>query len=790
MALNSSGPISLGGSTSGQSIALELGLGTTTQISLNQTNVRTLAGVASGQIVMPTNFWGKSNGSAIAIFYQSMSNAYPGGLVFDSSGNYITALNIFGASYFNFLKSTPTGTGTDYQNYTCSSQYINNTFSTYYGTHIGIDASNNIYYPGYYASCSKAGLAKLNSSFQQQFTLYNTDAYGGVLYFMLTSPSGYLFAVGTGTNLVASIGGRVTVYSFGAASSLTTGAQVVTGTLIGYSNTSSTTYGNTMLGLSSMNSSGKFVVGTYFGSLAYNMFTVFTTSGSTVSQSAQYRITTPPSGSQLGYKYGMNGDVLYFNIYSTSVSSFVLGAWNTTTSALTFARSFTPVITGGGSVLTYYPITAADSSGNSYTSFFSYNNNSTYLQGYIVKYNSSGTIQWQRTIDFFIYSGQVGPTRIVITDIKVDSSGYYYVSGFAFMPINTAYSYDFILKLPTDGSLTGTYNITNSGPTINGGYFNYSYGNGTETSSSIGIASYTTVTAGTNSYNFNSATPSFTNTTPSLPTGYATLTSTSSGSVLYDIPGTYSWICPTGVTSVSVVCIGGGGGTQTPGGYNQGTGGGGGGGLGYKNNYSVTPGNSYTVQVGYGGNGQDGLASYFVNGSTVYGDYGRLGGGSNSSVIAAGGAYSGDGGGNGGKGGSSYSNNPGGGGGAGGYAGAGGNGAPTGPGAYTPTAGAGGGGGGGNIGYPPVGGGGVYVLGQGSNGVAGSGGGSGGMPGTNNPPLSGGFYGGGAGGQYYYPPSCCCGGYVVGGGLAGGGAVRIVWPGSSRTFPSTNVGLP
>ena len=61
MALNGSGPISLGGATSGQSIALELGQSATGQISLNDTNVRTLAGVASGAIIMPTNFWGKAN---------------------------------------------------------------------------------------------------------------------------------------------------------------------------------------------------------------------------------------------------------------------------------------------------------------------------------------------------------------------------------------------------------------------------------------------------------------------------------------------------------------------------------------------------------------------------------------------------------------------------------------------------------------------------------------------------------------------------------------------------------
>lgn len=59
MALNASGPISLGGSTSGESIALELGLGATAQISLNDSAVRTLAGKASGDIIMPTDFYAK-----------------------------------------------------------------------------------------------------------------------------------------------------------------------------------------------------------------------------------------------------------------------------------------------------------------------------------------------------------------------------------------------------------------------------------------------------------------------------------------------------------------------------------------------------------------------------------------------------------------------------------------------------------------------------------------------------------------------------------------------------------
>lgn len=60
MALNSSGQISMGGSTTGQSINLELGYGATATISLNDTAIRNLAGIGSGAISL-SNFWGKAS---------------------------------------------------------------------------------------------------------------------------------------------------------------------------------------------------------------------------------------------------------------------------------------------------------------------------------------------------------------------------------------------------------------------------------------------------------------------------------------------------------------------------------------------------------------------------------------------------------------------------------------------------------------------------------------------------------------------------------------------------------
>ena len=216
---------------------------------------------------------------------------------------------------------------------------------------------------------------------------------------------------------------------------------------------------------------------------------------------------------------------------------------------------------------------------------------------------------------------------------------------------------------------------------------------------------------------------------------------------------TYSWVAPAGVFHVSVVTVGAGA-TQ-----------GGGGGLGYKNNYAVNPGNSYSVRVG----GYNGRCSYFVSTCIVKGGGGVING--------AGGTYTGDGGGNGGA----YSGCKGGG--AGGYAGNGNSG----------TGGAAANGNGTNA-YGGAGGGGVSIFGQGTSATANTG--AGGSSGT----AGGVAYN--CGGCYCCPPipySECYGGTpgIYGGGSGRGntlsfnggrGAVRIIYPGNARSFPSTNAG--
>jgi len=238
------------------------------------------------------------------------------------------------------------------------------------------------------------------------------------------------------------------------------------------------------------------------------------------------------------------------------------------------------------------------------------------------------------------------------------------------------------------------------------------------------------------------------------------------GQAEFTTAGTYSWTAPTYVTKVCVVCVGGGQG-GSPNDFSGSTGGRGAG-LGWKNNITVVPGQSYTVVVGAGGaagqnqnaNPGSGGDSYFISLATVAG---RSGGN--------GGTYIGDGGGNGGSA-SGPGSIGGAGGGAGGYTGNGGNGGNGGSG----TAGSGGGGGGGggrsSSNQSAGSGGGVGIFGQGANGTAGTlnstgGAGSGG---------SGENYGGG-GGTFTGISSAS-------GFFGGGGAVRIIW-GAGRAFPST-----
>lgn len=263
--------------------------------------------------------------------------------------------------------------------------------------------------------------------------------------------------------------------------------------------------------------------------------------------------------------------------------------------------------------------------------------------------------------------------------------------------------------------------------------------------------------------------------------GGGSLPNTVTGQQAYTSPGTYSWVCPAGVYTVSAVCVGSGGQAASPGF------GGGGGGLGWKNNISVTPGQSYTVFIdtGIGSTFYTSAIqanSYFISSSTVQG---------NGALRVTGGGYVGDGGGIGGNGGATSTAGYAGAGGAGGYTGTGGLGAigvNNTVSNVAGNAGTGGGGGGGSggrgTGWPGGPSGGVGILGQGTSGDGGA---------NTAPALStignGGFGGsGGSNGNTSTGAAGSYGGSVSAAYQTAAGAVRIIWgaSGITRAFPSTN----
>ena len=280
--------------------------------------------------------------------------------------------------------------------------------------------------------------------------------------------------------------------------------------------------------------------------------------------------------------------------------------------------------------------------------------------------------------------------------------------------------------------------------------------------------------------------------------------------IAYTVPGTYTFIVPTGVTTVSAVAVGAGQGNSA---WAVGSTYGFAGSLSYLQSITVTPGESLTVVVGSGSagnaNGNPVLAgqqSSIARGGTVLLRARAGGAGTSIGTSSFGGESTGYAG-NGAAGYAPSTSGGGTGGSAGQYAGN-----------FATNGGNGSGGGGGGGGGPSFfndaevdasfisgggGGGGVNILESGSNGIGGAGGaldvggggGTGGSGGTSGGAGgsyfdatggNGGNYGGGGGlGGAYASPAA--GGWIefFSGGNGAGGAVRIIW-GSNRFYPRTN----
>ena len=751
MPLNSSGPLSLGGSTVGQSINLELGQSATALASINASNFRTLAGVATGQISI-SNFYGKSNVPPTFFGSSSTTNASVYKTCFAPSGNVYTIGYIVSGN--SMIVTKLNSSGTEQWTRTLGFAPFSSSYVGFSQMDVQEDSSSNVY-------------VVLGAYF------YKFDSAGTNQFNKVLSPTSVTGFTGNGISAKIDTSGNVylavtygTFGQYALAKFDNTGAAVWSTYIASVSPSSSngTSSGNPAPGFDS--SGNVYAVMYGYTSGAYRSYIVKVNSSGAV-QTIKAVLGMIPYGLEVT----SNGSVAIVGNGLPAVGNAVMYFDSSLTLQWCY-KSNAPYEYGFNS------ITLGPSNGIIATTIASGTTGYAYQRA-IVSFSSTGSINFSSAISAPSYQpfDSITPVGDGASSLSLCSPG------------NTQYTQTqgqyFAMRIKNDGSQLYSYYILSprSAGSIIMGAQSITV---TSTLASVSVSTATWTTSASTAASSNAGLS-----IGSSSVGLTTITNldtVTGGQAAYAVPGTYTWVCPSGVTSVSAVAVGGGsGGTNS-----QYGGAGSGGGLGYINNYSVTSGTSYNVIVGSGGSastygsGGAGGDSYFVNTSTVRG----LG-----ATASSGGSYVGTGGGVGGNSGSSL----GGGGGAGGYGGNGGGGGNVNNSGVAGSNGAAGGGGGsqqiGSATYGGYGGGGVSLLGRGNSGQGGDftnntyTGGSGG--GSNPVNLIGGTFGG-AGWSGYYNVSgpCCCVVTAYSGGPGRDGAVRIIWPGNTRTFPSTNTQTP
>jgi hypothetical protein len=483
MTLNASGPLSFGGATTGQSINLELGKSATALASINATDFRTLAGVASGQISV-SNFYGKSNVKGWFASFNSASteNIFPIGINVSSTGNIVVG-GYFEATSNRYglvvLSSTPTVL---YQ------KAYNNTYQNSGPTTTGqtftpaIDSSGNIYLAANRLTTGGWGTYK-----------YSSD---------LTTVTNYLYFYDSGT------GSSITSGSSGAGTKIDSSGNVYVAYTQTYSSCCSNTYyayiakynsSGTVVWKTGINPFGQrindqaldssgnvYVVGTN----PVNLMGRFdTTNGAytnwSFSPNQPYSIAVDSSSNK--YILSTGGSQGYFNVMKLNSSNAISWARKLTSAG----RQGTPkrIIVGGDGY-----IYACGS--------YIVNNSGPVRYPVIVKYDSSGTIQWQRVL----YNATPGGgyhSYSAAMDIAYTATGLIVA---IWIPDNTGTdrSRYVVASLPLDGSGTGSYTVGGSNITYAAGTFTDT----TDTTATISSESYTSATAtqGNNPTNSTTAT--------------------------------------------------------------------------------------------------------------------------------------------------------------------------------------------------------------------------------------------------------------------------------------------